>query len=298
MRTIGSLLLLPLIAAAAPAVRTNMLVSTGWLADHLNDTKVVIVEVSRDRTEYDAGHIPGARFLAVSDIAVKRDGLLNELPPAATLQSIFERLGVSDGTRVILYGDASVLPATRAYFTLDYMGHGDATALLDGGLPKWKAESRLLSKEAPPEQQGHLTLRLHPEIVVHYKAAQDLSFAATHAQAGSAVLVDARPAADFIGTNAPSSEVPRPGHIPGATNAYWMQTQAGKSDMTLLPEADLRKLYESLGITPDRPVVTYCTTGMQASQSYFTLKYLGYDTHMYDGSFSEWSAAKDSEVQK
>jgi thiosulfate/3-mercaptopyruvate sulfurtransferase len=77
-----------------------------------------------------------------------------------------------------------------------------------------------------------------------------------------------------------------------------MQTQASKDDMSLLPEADLRKLYESLGIKPDRPVVTYCNTGMQASQSYFTLKYLGYDTHMYDGSFSQWSAAKDSDVQK
>jgi thiosulfate/3-mercaptopyruvate sulfurtransferase len=77
-----------------------------------------------------------------------------------------------------------------------------------------------------------------------------------------------------------------------------MQGQASKDDMTLLPEANLRKLYEASGVTPDRPVITYCNTGMQASQSYFTLKYLGYDTHMYDGSFSEWSNAKDAAVQK
>jgi thiosulfate/3-mercaptopyruvate sulfurtransferase len=87
-------------------------------------------------------------------------------------------------------------------------------------------------------------------------------------------------------------------NIPRATNVYWMQAQASKDHMTLLPEADLRKLYESLGVKPDRPVVTYCNTGMQASQSCFTLKYLGYDTHMYDGSFSQWSAAKDFDVQK
>ena len=141
-------------------------------------------------------------------------------------------------------------------------------------------------------------MRLHPEIVVHYNAAKDLSFAAANGQTGSATLVDARPAADFNGATAANAEIPRPGHIPGAANVFWMQTQASKSDMTLLPEADLRKLYEKLGVTPDRPVVTYCNTGMQASQSYFTLKYLGYDTHMYDGSFSEWSAMKDSEVQK
>src|SRR5690242_13122914 len=113
LRLTGSLLLLSFVAAAAPAVRTDMLVSPDWLAQHLNDPKVVVLHVSRDRTVYDAGHIPGARFLALSEFVVTRDGLLNELPPAATLISVFERAGVSDDSRVILYGDTSVLPATR-----------------------------------------------------------------------------------------------------------------------------------------------------------------------------------------
>jgi thiosulfate/3-mercaptopyruvate sulfurtransferase len=297
IRVLGSLFLLSLAASAAPAVRSDMLVSTAWLAQHLNDPNIVILHVSRDRKAYDAGHIPGARFLALSDIAVTRDGLLNELPPAATLKTVFESAGVFDGSRVILYGDASVLPATRAYFTLDYLGH-EATALLDGGLHKWTVESRPLAKDAPEVKQGRLTVRPRPEVVVDINAVKDLSYAAMNAPSTSAVLVDARPAGEFAGTTAASSEIPRPGHIPGATNVYWMQTQASKDDMSLLPEPELRKLYESLGVKPDRPVVTYCNTGMQASQSYFTLKYLGYDTHMYDGSFSQWSAAKDSDVQK
>jgi len=297
IRLLGSLFLFSLLAAAAPAVRSDMLVSTAWLAQHLGDPNIVILQVSRDHTAYDAGHIPGARFLALSDIVVTRDGILNELPPAATLKSVFERAGVSDESRVILYGDASVLPATRAYFTLDYLGHG-ATALLDGGLHKWTAESRPLAKESPEVKQGRLTPRPRPEVVVDINAVKDLSYAATNAPGSSPVLVDARTAGEFAGTTAASSEIPRPGHIPGAANLYWMQTQTSKDDMSLLPEADLRKLYESLGIKPDRPVVTYCNTGMQASQSYFTLKYLGYDTHMYDGSFSQWSAAKDADVQK
>jgi len=296
-RLFGALALFSMVASAAPAVRSDMLVSTAWLAQHLNDPNIVILEVSRDRVAYDAGHIPGARFLALSDIVVTRDGLLNELPPASALKSVFERLGVSDESRVILYGDASVLPATRAYFTLDYLGH-QATALLDGGLHKWTTESRSLAKETPEVKQGRLTPRPRPEVVVDINAVKDLSYAATNAPGASPVLVDARTAGEFAGATASSSEIPRPGHIPGATNIYWMQTQASKDDMTLLPEADLRKLYESLGVKPDRPVVTYCNTGMQASQSYFTLKYLGYDTHMYDGSFSQWSAAKDSDVQK
>jgi thiosulfate/3-mercaptopyruvate sulfurtransferase len=294
---LGSLFAFSLAASAAPALRTDMLVSTEWLSQHLNDSKIVILHVSRDHNAYDAGHIPGARFIALTDIVVTRDGILNELPPAATLKNIFERAGVSDDTRVILYGDISVLPATRAYFTLDYLGH-DATALLDGGLPKWKAESRPLSKETPVAMQGRLTPRPRPHVVVDINAVKDLSYAATNAPTASPVLLDARTGAEFNGTTTANAEIPRPGHIPGAANVYWMQGQASKDDMTLVPEAGLRKLYESAGVTPDRPVITYCNTGMQASQSYFTLKYLGYDTHMYDGSFSEWSQAKDSAVQK
>jgi thiosulfate/3-mercaptopyruvate sulfurtransferase len=293
-----SLLLLPLIAAAAPATRSDMLVSTGWLAQHLNDANLVIVHVSRDRTTYDAGHIPGARFLALSDFVVTRDGILNELPPAAVLKNVFERLGVSDNSRVILYGDASVLPATRAYFTLDYLGHGDSAALLDGGLPRWTTESRALVKEAPQAKQGRFTPRPRPEIVVDSNAAKDLSFAAGNAPGAAPVLLDARTAGEFDGSTAASSEIPRPGHIPGAANVYWMDGQATKTDMSLLPEQALRKLYETAGVTSDHPVVTYCNTGMQASQSYFTLKYLGYDTRMYDGSYSEWSNLKDTPVQK
>jgi len=297
-RLFGTLFLLPLLAAAAPAVRSDMLVTTAWLAQHLKDPKIVILHISRDRMAYDAGHIPGARFLALADLVVTRDGILNELPPAAALKQTLERAGVSDDSRVILYGDTSVLPATRAYFTLDYLGHGESAALLDGGLPKWTAESRPLEKEVPQVAQGNLTLRPRPEVVVNINAVKDLSFSAVNTPAASPILVDARTAGEFSGTTAASSEIPRPGHIPGAKDVYWMETQASKSDMSLLPVASLRQKYEAAGVTPDRPVVTYCNTGMQASQSYFTLKYLGYDTKMYDGSFSEWSNAKDSPVQK
>jgi len=274
-----------------------MLVTTDWLAQHLNDPKIVVVHVSRDRTAYDAGHIPGARFLGLSELVITREGILNELPPAADLKNSFERAGISDDSRVILYGDTSVLPVTRAYFTLDYLGHGEQAAVLDGGLPKWRTESRMLTKDAPEVKQGRFTPRPKPEVKVEIEAVKDLSWAATNGAAGSAVLVDARPADDFSGKTA-AQEITRPGHIPGAVNMFWMQGQASKDGMTLLPEPQLRKIYEQVGVTPDRPVVTYCNTGMQASESYFTLKYLGYDVHMYDGSFSEWSSAKGTAVQK
>jgi thiosulfate/3-mercaptopyruvate sulfurtransferase len=295
-RALGLTIVLPLLAAAAPALRSDMVVSGDWLAQHLNDPKIVILHVSRDRSAYDAGHIPGARFLPLTELAVTREGVLNELPPVDALKTLFERAGVSDDSRVILYGDVSVLPATRAYFTLDYLGHGDQAALLDGGLPRWKAESRMLSKDAPDAKPGRFTPRVHAEVLAKIDSVKEISSGAKSSPL-SAVLVDARSAEEYRGNTA-AQEITRPGHIPGAANVFWMQGQASKDDMSLLGEAQLRKLYEAAGITPDRPVVTYCNTGMQASQSYFTLKYLGYDVRMYDGSYSEWSSAQGTQVQK
>ena len=151
-KLLGSALAATLTLAAAPAARKDMLVSTDWLAQHVNDANVVVLHVSANRTAYDAGHIPGARFVGLPEIAITRNGVPNELPDVPVLKKVFEGVGVSDNSRVILYGDASVLPATRAYFTLDYLGHGDQAALLDGGLDKWRAEGRMLSKDAPTAQ--------------------------------------------------------------------------------------------------------------------------------------------------
>src|SRR5947209_2588369 len=146
---------LALASLTAAATRPDMLVSTDWLAKHLTDSKVVVLHVSGNRTAYDAGHLPGARFVPLSDLAITRDGIPNELPPAADLKKVLEAAGVSDDTRVIFYSDTSVLPATRAFFTLDYLGHGDQAALLDGGLEKWRGEGRTLTKDAPAAVQGH-----------------------------------------------------------------------------------------------------------------------------------------------
>jgi len=291
-KTLGTCLMLPLMwasmAVAAPAVRSNMLVTTDWLSQHLTDPKIVVLHVSGNRTAYDAGHIPGARFVSLSELAVTRDGVPNELPSTADLKKLLESVGVSDDSRVILYsGDASVLPATRAFFTFDYLGHGDQAALLDGGLEKWRTEGRTLTKDAATAAQGRFTPQPKPDIVVPMDAVKQMS--SKPASSSSEVLLDVRSAADFHGEKG--------SHIPGAVNAFWMENQAGLENQALKSDAELRKLYETLGVTPDKRVVTYCNSGMQASQSYFTLKYLGYDVRMYDGSMSEWNA-KGGPVEK
>jgi thiosulfate/3-mercaptopyruvate sulfurtransferase len=272
---------LSLAGLAAAATRPDMLVTSDWLSSHLKDRKLVILHVSANRKAYDAGHIPGARFMAVSDIAVTREGIHNELPPAETLKSLFEALGVSNDMRVIVYSDGSVLPATRAYFTLDYLGHGDHAALLDGGLEKWRSENRPLTTDVPTAAKtGHLTRHVKPELIVQMDEVRKMAAKPAPSKPGG-ILLDVRSAADFSGEKG--------AHIPNAVNLFWMDGQKSREDQTLKSEEDLRKFYESVGIRPSSKVVTYCNSGMQASQSYFTLKYLGYDVRMYDGSMSEWN---------
>ena len=241
--------------------------TTDWLSKHLTDANVVVLHVSANRTAYNAGHIPGARFVGLPELVVTRNGVPNELPEVPALKKVFESAGVSDNTRVILYGDASVLPATRAYFTLDYLGHGDRSALLDGGLEKWRSEGRMLTKDAPAVAAGNLTPRLKPEIVIPMDTVKDIT--AKRGQPGTPVLLDVRPAADYSGEKG--------AHIPTAQNLNWMDSQVSRDDQTLKSENSLRMLYEAAGLKGDRPVITYCNSGMQASQSYFTLKYLGYE---------------------
>src|SRR5579863_3370089 len=122
-----------------PVVRSEMLVSTAWLEQHLNDRDLIVLHIGRDRDKFDSGHIPGSRFVRLDDLVEQRKDSLNELPPIADLQATFESLGVGERSRVVLTDDVGGVLAARAYFTLDYLGHGDRVALLDGGLKTWIA---------------------------------------------------------------------------------------------------------------------------------------------------------------
>ena len=275
-------------AVPVPSARSQMLVSTDWLARHLNDPAVVILHVG-ERAGYDTGHIPGARFIALSDLAVTRGPLRNELPPVADLQKLFAAAGVGDTSRVVLYGDRLGLFAARAWFTLDYLGHGSRAALLDGGLEKWRAERHPITQQQPRVKPAAFTARVNPGVVVQLAEVQNLSRQAANPVTAPAVLLDARPPEEYAGAKVFPGL--RPGHIPGAASLYWMKTLESDDDPQLLPPFELRRLFTAAGATPGNRVVTYCVTGVQASHLYFTAKYLGYDAALYDGSFMEWSAA-------
>lgn len=258
-----------------PKVHPEMVVSAQWLADHLNDPKVVVLHVGDKRSEFEHGHIPGARFLATDDFV---DGQMAELPPPDKLKNVFEKLGVSDDSRIVIYTTAWYPMAGRAWFTLDYMGLGSHAALLDGGIDEWKAENRPISKDSPQIKKGSLTLHVNPDV----RAVLDDVKPLADKGSPSTLLVDARPEGQYSS-----------GHIPGATHIYWMETLTSNERPTFLPPEKLQELFASRGIKPGQKVITYCVIGLQASHMYFIAKYLGYHAAMYDGSMHEWSHMND-----
>lgn len=264
-----------------PDLRPELLVSAEQLAERLGDPGVVILHVARDRAGYDAGHIPGARFLRLGAIVVERDGIPNELPPVPQLDSIFESVGVGDRSRVVLYGDLDGLSAARAFYTLDYLGHADK-AVLDGGLEVWRAEERPISREVPAATRGTLNPKPRPEIVVGAEWVRE------RLDSARVVLIDARPPEQYTGAT-PGEGITRPGHIRGASNLYWKSTLLSDQRPVLRTPDVLRGLFELAGADRRDTVVTYCRTGVQASWDYFVARYLGYTTRMYDASYLDWS---------
>ncbi len=250
----------------------------------------VILHVGRDRAAYDSAHIPGARFLPLGAIVTERDGLPNELPDVALLDSVFESLGVSDEATVVLYGEP--LAAARAFLTLDYLGLGDRAWVLDGGLAAWGAAGRPVATAGPEAvPRARLTPRPRADLLV------DAAWVAARLDAPGVALVDARPAAEYQGREA-GGGVDRPGHIPGAGSLFWRQTLVSEADPRLLPEGRLRELLAGAGVGPGDTVVAYCRTGVQASHLYLVARHLGFEVRMYDGSYVDWSRRAELPVAR
>jgi thiosulfate/3-mercaptopyruvate sulfurtransferase len=221
----------------------------------------------------------------------------NELPPLADLTALVRRLGITGGPgeRIVIYGEDEGLLAARAYVALDYLGLAGSAALLDGRRAAWESEQRPLTADVPVVASSSVVPRLEPDRVVGLNVVQDVSYALESLPAAQVALIDARPAAQYTGAD-PGDAVARPGHIPGAANVFWKDNLQGPGAPRLRAPEELRALYARAGVAPGDVVVTYCRTGAQASYTYFVLAYLGYDVHLYDGSFVEWSAAPGTAV--
>ncbi len=263
------------------------LVSTAWVADHLDDPNVRLLEVDVDTTAYDSGHIPGA--VGINWHTQLSDPIRRDIPSRQAWERLLGQSGVSNETRLIFYGDNNNWFAAFAYWVARMYGHRDA-ALMNGGRKKWEIEGRGFTTEPPAVQPA--TYRA-PEPVFGYRAYLKDVLARVGVPTGTA-LVDVRSPAEFSGeVIAPpgmTETAQRAGHVPGAQNIPW--AQAANEDGTFKSPEELRQLYAARGITPDKDVIAYCRIGERSSHTWFVLKeLLGFpDVRNYDGSWTEYGS--------
>lgn len=291
------LLAVLLLAFAPPALagtpRERLVADTAWLAKHLSDPDLVILQVG-DPAAYAKGHIPGARLVNLSDIAAPPSGpdpLILELPEPEALRARLAALGVSDRSRIVVYPTRDIQSATRVVFTLDAAGLGRRTRLLEGGLPAWIAEGHPTSTVAPTVTPGKLgPLAFRPLVV-------DAEFVRRHAGTPGYVVVDARAPEFYSGAKAGGSPAKphKAGHIAGAKNVHFGTVTT--PDLKLAHAEEIAARFKAAGVKKGDTVIAYCHVGQQASATLFAARSLGIDVLLYDGSFEEWSR-KDGAVEK
>ncbi len=262
-------------------------VETQWLEDNLNSVKVVFVDNwPSDKEEYMKKHIKGSVFMGVSSLM----GAVSPNPPdKAKFEAMMNRLGINNGDHVVLYGaKGSSVFTLGAFWLMDYFSH-EKVSYLNGGLAKWNKEKRPSEGGMKNAEPGHYKAGSRNESI--RIVAEDVL---KNLDNSDAVLVDARGTDEYIGENNKEKNK-RVGHIPGALDLGYYETNFNIDDGTLKSAADLKAVYESAGVTSDKEVITYCQGGIKAANAYFTLKHiLGYpNVKVYVGSWAEWSSRLD-----
>ena len=274
----------------------EVLVDTQWIVDHINDHEVRIAEVDYDPTaNYNLGHVPGAvLFDWKKDI---NDPVTRNIFSRQSCEDLLQRTGVNNNTTLVLYGDFNNWFAAFAFWAFKYYGFKDLR-LMNGGRKKWLEEDRPISKDIPQYQRGN------------FKATEpDKSIRVFLNQVKEALdkeniaMVDVRSPKEFTGEilappEYPTEHAQRGGHIPRASNIPW--SQAVKDDGTFKSVEDLKQLYQSKGIVPEKEIIAYCRIGERSSHTWFVLKYLlGYpNVKNYDGSWTEWGNIVDNPIEK
>jgi thiosulfate/3-mercaptopyruvate sulfurtransferase len=277
--------------------RSNALVDTAWLATHLSAPDVRVVDatwflptMARDaRREYAETHIPGAVYFDIDEFADDASPLPHMLPDAVRFSSRARRLGLGDGTRIVIYDNNRYSASARAWWTFRLFGHPEVT-VLDGGLAKWQAEERPTTDESVTPREAHFTERQNNLLV------RDLEQLRANLLSHREQVVDARSRGRFAGTEPEPRSGLRSGHIPGSSSLPHLDLIG--PDGTLLSEAELRRRFASAGVDLTGPIVTTCGSGVTASTITLALYQLGReDVAVYDGSWSEWGGRDDTPVE-
>jgi thiosulfate/3-mercaptopyruvate sulfurtransferase len=272
----------------------DSLIEAEWLAEHLEDPGIRVVEVDEDVTAYEKGHIPGA--VSWNWFTDLHDPLRRDFVDQAGLTGLLRKAGVGQDTTVILYGGNNNWFASYGYWLLRYLGI-DNVKLLNGGRQKWELDSRELTSEVPshPDTDYQITGPVREEL----RALRDEVLS----KVGRAAFVDVRSPEEYRGEKLAPEHLPQeqaqvPGHIPGAANIPW--SKAANEDGTFRSADDLRALYEAEGISGGQEVIAYCRIGERSSHTWFVLnELLGYDKiKNYDGSWTEYGSLVGVPVER
>jgi thiosulfate/3-mercaptopyruvate sulfurtransferase len=289
----------PLTSDERGYARPEALVSTEWLAERLGAPDVRIVDGSwylpamkRDpKAEFLAGHIPGAVYFDIDEIADTDSPLPHMLPSPEKFAARVKKLGLGDGNRIVVYDGLGLFSAARVWWMFRVYGHEDV-AVLDGGLRKWKAEGRPLESGPPAPRERHFTARVNSLLV------RELDDVKRNIETKREQVIDARSPGRFFGRDPEPRQGLRGGHIPGSKNVpYGEMTDPATG--TLLPAAALEAKFRAAGVDPAKPIVASCGSGVSACALALGLHLIGArQVAVYDGSWSEWGARSDTPIEK
>jgi len=272
----------------------QVLVTTDWAAEHLNDDGLRFIEVDVDTEAYESGHLQGA--VGWNWKKQLQDQVQRDIASKEDFQELMRNSGISNNSTIVLYGDNNNWFAAWAYWLLKYYGHEDVR-ILDGGRKKWESENRELTEEVPEYEPGDYTIEKVNERFRAYRS--DISEMLGDESFG---MVDVRSPEEFHGEILAPEGVKelsqRAGHIPGASNIPW--SKAVNEDGTFKAKDELKKLYEQEGITPDKEIVAYCRIGERSAHSWFVLnELLDFPAvRNYDGSWTEWGNLINAPIEK